>query len=251
MTLILLSVERYIAVAHPFKYARLVTSRNVLICIFIVCWSLPIIFYDGFILIRSHYQFTEEVRVCTPAYGDRFVYTLVGLLVFFFPSSLVVGITSVSVHRSLTRHLKQRESMLASAVPGPSSISLPTTSTSSPSPDSGRPSRPSKQELKMFRLVRIVALAFYVCWVPHLAVGLGFLVAGKPAPPNLTFFLYWLRLSGGICNFFIYFLGNSTFRRTATEKMRSCCRSCSGTSQSYSIENRGRQEGGIAVTTVS
>ncbi|XP_038074091.1 RYamide receptor-like [Patiria miniata] len=241
LSLIMLSIERYIAVAHPFKYVHLVTKRNTVISTITVCWALPVTFYAGFILVQSHYQFTQDAWVCTPAYGDRFFYTLAGLLVFFFPSLLIIGITSVIVHRTLSQNAQHRESMLAMVMSPSSSPSSPPSSPPSSESDSLQP-RLSRREVKMFRLVRAVALAFYICWVPNVAVGLGYLAAGQRSPSNLVFFLYWLHLSSGLCNFVIYFVMNTNFRKAITEKVGVCCHlCCKKRRQSYTVENRERQ----------
>ncbi|XP_071791845.1 alpha-1A adrenergic receptor-like isoform X2 [Asterias amurensis] len=134
-TLTLMSIERYIAVAHPLKYSRLVTKRKTLILI-VIGWILTVLVYVVGDLRKT---FSSVVYACVPRLDDMSVFAYLLFFVGVLPSLIVIVITSVIV----SKKLEQNEKRLAKLAP--STGSLDTIST---------PAGTSPRTIKLFHLQR-------------------------------------------------------------------------------------------------
>ena len=99
ITLTLLSLERYIAVAHALRYSRLVTKKITLICITIT-WIVPTLAYSTiFVGFPGHFYY-PTLFVCLPMLFDNPFFALV-LLVVSLSALFIILITSFIVRKKL------------------------------------------------------------------------------------------------------------------------------------------------------
>ncbi|XP_033630861.1 beta-2 adrenergic receptor-like [Asterias rubens] len=208
LTLTFMSIERYIAVAHPLKYSRLVTKRKTLLVI-AIGWIITVLVFG--VGVRNHIYF-GFVYTCVPLLKDGFVVVYIVFFVGTLPGLIVIVITSVIVRKKLEKNAKQF------ANPSQSSSSQDTHSSPGTSP----------RTIKLFRMVRIMAVAVVVCWFPFFGLLLINISFGLYVPQVIYFLTFWMLVSNGYVNSFIYFAMNKTFHSRVEEVWKqltpSCCR---------------------------
>ncbi|XP_033628910.1 probable G-protein coupled receptor 21 [Asterias rubens] len=208
LTLTLMSIERYIAVTHPLKYSRLVTTRRTLLVI-AIGWVLTVLVYV--VGVQKHI-YSGFVYTCVPLLNDGSVRVYIVFFVGVLPSLIVIVITSVIVRKKLEKNAKRF------ANPSQSSSSQDTHSSPGTSP----------RTIKLFRMVRVMAVAVVVCWFPFLCLLLINISFGLYVPQVIYFLTFWMLVSNGYVNSFIYFVMNKTFHSRVEEIWEqltpSCCR---------------------------
>ncbi|XP_038047217.1 cysteinyl leukotriene receptor 2-like [Patiria miniata] len=181
ITLVLLSIERYVAVVHPLRYSRVVTKRVTLICIGLV-WLISIgVFSTIFAGFPEHLYF-PTLYVCLPSFFSQPI--LAGVLLSTVVAPIpIITVTSCIVSRSLRTALQGSTR------------------------DSGR-----GLKIKAFRMVQIMTLTLILCYVPFFVMFLVGLAARISIPQVAVFCVYWLLLANSFFNTLIYFKMNAAFR---------------------------------------
>ncbi|XP_071791219.1 G-protein coupled receptor 52-like [Asterias amurensis] len=204
-TLCLMSIERYIAVAHPLKYSRLVTTRKTLILI-AIGWLTAVLL---FVVSVPKYMYTGFLYVCIPPLGANSVFAC-GLICGALPCLIVIVITSMIVRKKLEKNAKR------CANPSQSSSSQDNHSSPGTSP----------RTIKLFRMVRVMAVAVVVCWFPFVCLLVINISSDIDVPQVIFFLTFWMLVSNGYVNSFIYFVMNKTFHSRVEEIWKQLTPSC-------------------------
>uniref|UniRef100_A0A4W6C6F5 G-protein coupled receptors family 1 profile domain-containing protein n=1 Tax=Lates calcarifer TaxID=8187 RepID=A0A4W6C6F5_LATCA len=152
--MVLISVDRYVAICDPLHYTTRVTSRRVKLCV-CLCWICSV-FYSGLFVKDG---LTQPVRHSS-CYGecvivmDHIVEVVDLVLTFIFPVTIIiilymrVFVVAVSQARAMRSHI--------TAVTLQRSASLTT----------------KKSELKAARTLGVLVVVFLICFCPYYGVSL-------------------------------------------------------------------------------
>ncbi|XP_063954091.1 probable G-protein coupled receptor 21 [Lytechinus pictus] len=216
-----LSIERYIAVIHPFQYNRIVTKNRVLFTI-IITWLLCLAFFLVlFTEVGLGYEFDLDKLACSAAYEDTMEYYIAALAILLVPSFAVITFTSISVHVRVLQSSKRRQILFGRST--------------SASPGNGeRFPMHFRRNMKAFKMLVIIAGVYYITWLPYTIIASLVLatVCHKTLPSLVEFLAFWLTVSNSGFNVFVYFAMNRKFRNKAKDifqRLRAtflfcCCR---------------------------
>ncbi|XP_068602356.1 trace amine-associated receptor 13c-like [Brachionichthys hirsutus] len=191
--MVLISVDRYLAICDPFCYSSKVTVKRVQLCVGL-CWACSV-FYNGVILM----DFLKQPDRYNSCQGEcvvvmSFIHGAVdGLLTFAGPITLIVVlymrvfVVAVSQARAMRSHVttvNQQRSVCVS----------------------------KKSERKAARTLGIVVLVFLICFCPYFYPSF----AGQDylSSEEFSVFALWLLYCNSSLNPIVYALFYSWFRRT-------------------------------------
>ena len=192
--LMLLSVERYIAIAHPLRYGRVVTKKLTLVCI-IAIWAVTSSVYSTiFVGIPGHF-YVSSVYACLPMLlGSPLL--IVSLLLTVLAPALVILVTSCIVSKKL-RPGSQTGADGISAVSGPN------------------------LKVKTFRMVQVMTASFILCYAPYFSLLFVSSTAQISLPQVVSFGAFWLLLANSFFNVIIYFTMNAAYQKRTNELLNS------------------------------
>ncbi|XP_022104383.1 trace amine-associated receptor 8b-like [Acanthaster planci] len=176
-SLIILSVERYLAVAHPLKYARLWTKR---VSLFVIggCWISELVVFVPLVVLLGH-EYDPLLGTCMPSFLNNFVFVLVWLFVLVIPSTVVILLTSCVVNRKLKESARLRAEMTPSADHRGKDFSI---------------------TIKAFQMVRVMTVGVLVSWLPYSVAGSLAQLTEIELPRDVYFITYWLLLANSFFN---------------------------------------------------
>ncbi|XP_018552870.1 trace amine-associated receptor 13c-like [Lates calcarifer] len=170
--MVLISVDRYVAICDPLHYTTRVTGRRVKLCV-CLCW-LCSVFYSG-LFVKDGLTQPDRHSSC---YGecviviDHFVGVVDLVLTFIFPVTIIiilymrVFVVAVSQARAMRSHI--------TAVTLQRSASLTT----------------KKSELKAARTLGVLVVVFLICFCPYYGVSLAGDNLFNTSPASIVFFLF-------------------------------------------------------------
>ncbi|XP_071500766.1 galanin receptor 2b-like [Diadema antillarum] len=144
-TLTAIAVERYIAVAYPFQFKRLVTRKRVIIVI-VANWIL------GFIIISFLFRVAnidKSTNRCVNIFPSKEVQALIGTILF--PMLLVIPALLSLTMQAMTAHALHRQSLVFQG--NQEGLSNPS-------------ARHLAARKRVLQMMFIVVLVFIVCWGP-------------------------------------------------------------------------------------
>ncbi|XP_022104378.1 trace amine-associated receptor 7e-like [Acanthaster planci] len=196
--LTILSVERFLAIAHPLKYARFWTKR---VSLFTIgsSWIMELAMFV-LLAIFFGYEYDTQLRACTPSFWDNFTLVLVLTSVLIMPSAVVILLTSFVVNRKLKESARLRAEM---------------------TPRSAQRSKNISTTIKAFWMVRVMAVGALMSWIPYFVAGSLDQLFEIELPRLIYFITYWLLLANSFFNSIIYFFMNDTFHDRLTVLARS------------------------------
>ncbi|XP_051259296.1 trace amine-associated receptor 13c-like isoform X9 [Dicentrarchus labrax] len=192
--MVLISVDRYVAICDPLCYATKVTQKRVQICV-CLCWTCSV-FYNGVILI-DFFKHPNQFNSC---YGEcvlviNFITGAVDvLLTFVGPIAAIivlymrVFVVAVSQARVMRSHI--------AAVTLQGSVSVTA----------------KKSERKAARTLGVVVVVFLICFCPYFVPSL----VGKDRSSSVIFSIFsvWLLYCNSCFNPMIYAFFYPWFRRS-------------------------------------
>lgn len=199
LMLLLLSIERYIAICHPFYYTRIVTTRMTVISIlfsWVFCNLIYIVTIPPGIIC---FTYSPDKYLCTVTYFMHPEYVVGIIITFLVPSMIIVTITSAL-----------------------SSYQIFQSQVRSQSSDDCKMRVHSKKNKRVFFVLITLLLAFYICWLPYVTINIYALVSGNTWDLNhqVEFYSFWLAVANSCLNPMIYFGMNKTFKRATVALMR-------------------------------
>ncbi|XP_036965657.1 trace amine-associated receptor 1-like [Acanthopagrus latus] len=192
--MVLISVDRYVAICDPLCYLSKVTQRRVRICISL-CWACSAL-YNGLILM-DYLKQPERYNSC---YGECIVvvdsttravdvmFTFVGPIVVIVVLYMRVFVVAVSQARAMRSHI--------AAVNLQGSVSAPA----------------KKSEMKAARTLGVVVVVFLICFCPYFYQS----IAGQDMSPSVAFQMYgvWLLYCNSCLNPVVYAFFYPWFRKS-------------------------------------
>ncbi|XP_051780716.1 trace amine-associated receptor 1-like [Erpetoichthys calabaricus] len=178
--LFFISVDRYYAVCHPFKYR---TKINLIQIgkIVLISWSLPVIQHSEYYYFETLYC----VGSCIPVQSVESV-LLLALLTFYIPGCIMIGIYLKIFIVAKKQARAIRETM------------------------ESKYSSTRKREAKAAKTLAIVIVVFLVCWCPFILCNS---ILNYETPARVVEALIWISYLNSAFNPFIYAFFYTWFRK--------------------------------------
>ena len=201
--LILISIDRYVAISRPLHYHLIVTKNRLFVIVLVVSLAGIGPTVINMIFDSSHVVFDAGVCVCVgPSYDLSTVLAATTLVlsglfitVFIYTRLFYITITQLKkIHIASGGNEVQQ--------------------------DTGR--RRFTRHAKALRMCFAFTVTYVISWLPIIVNFLYTLITGEPVCVYLRFFCYWTALSGGGLDVFALAATNVKFRQNALRLLRRC-----------------------------
>lgn len=261
LTLVLISIDRFMAIKRPLKYHDRITvqnSRRMIAFVWVqaaLCSALPALGWG------KGFAFEREESICRPQFSGPTVdngFTIFLFLTCFVVPFSIIAYTYISIlwtaHRQFRRvhnfHKPKESSGFAADVsvrakiqwfsPRPlvntsnvcATIADEITSTTNTAQiqksrrhKNGHRSR--KAKARGFKMLLIIVAVFLICWSPHFILIFYASLHKQRFPPEVKALTAWLTFLNSACNPFLYGFLNGKFRvglRTFIDEQLLCCK---------------------------
>lgn len=149
-TMVIISIDRYVAICHPLVYPRKVTRRRAQVCVFL-CWMCSAVFQTLILKDilekpgRYHSCFGECIFFINYVAGIAdLIFTFIAPITVIVVLYLRVFVVAVSQARAIRSHVSQQQTRVTV----------------------------KKSELKAARTLGIVVIVFLICLCPYYCVAL-------------------------------------------------------------------------------
>lgn len=196
LSLIMLTVDRWISITWPFKYQTIMTmktSYTYIACIWISLFVIeaPMVLPDV-----GRFQYVEGVWFCCPAWEKNTLYTYIIISVTLFPSCFVVLTLNIylfckaktQIRKLSTLQIRQPKDAVQFG-----KISL----------------------LKSVFVTFTIVIVFVLCWLPYFVVELLNFYNIAVIHQNIRFLTNFVASTNSFLNCFIYYFMNRNFRKGA------------------------------------
>ncbi|KAM3849852.1 trace amine-associated receptor 7e-like [Diretmus argenteus] len=187
-SMVLISVDRYVAICNPLRYSSMMTTSRVKICV-CLCW-ISSVFYN-FMILKDHLPdlftscYSECVVVISYVSGTvDFIFTFVGpvtVIIVLYMRVFVVAVSQARVMRSQITTVKSSKGTVIT----------------------------KKSEIRAARTLGIVLLVFLLCLFPYYCPSL----AGEDSPSTGSSVEVWLFYFNSCMNPLIYAFLYPWFRK--------------------------------------
>ncbi len=213
--LVVLSIERYIAVVHPLRYSQLVTKTRTLY-VSLLGWTVCLVVYSAvFFEDFVGYMYYEQFYTCRPLYGKNYAYSYSIIFGLALPGTVVILVTSLSVKRKLIKHRKFRAELTHASSTNQHGLSTHHHIASE-----------TGQTMKLYKMVRVMCIVFIVSWVPFLFLISYSMITGTAISQFLLFCTSWMVTFNSFLNAVIYYSMNKTFVKRAREIFKTILPKC-------------------------
>ena len=225
-SLVLISMDRYIAISKPLHYHWIVTKKRVLL-------ALMVIFLIGFIPSLNPLPWKENVRFI-PGMVMCMLYSDVTVQSYPYQSSRISGLFLVISGLFITLYVYTR-------------LFYITHTQLNKIHDINNDSQDRRRRLKDAKALRMFfgcTLTFIASWVPITIYALYAQGSGKQPHMSVYFFCYWAALAGSGLDVLTLFATNSSFRQSTGKLLFGRCFSSCKTkpSDTTSVAFSNRQE---------
>ncbi|CDQ90931.1 unnamed protein product [Oncorhynchus mykiss] len=191
--LVLISIDRYVAVCDPLLYHSKITITRIMCCISIT-WCCCIIYRAANINYFVNVQVPSWcLKECTTVEGSIWVNFTDLVITMVVPCSVIITlyVKIFVVARSQARKVFSKEAVSVSGV---------------------KPVQASKSETKAAKTLAIVVFNYFICWIPSLFV---FFFFSFLSDYLLAYFIHFLGLVNSLINPIIYAFLYPWFKVTA------------------------------------
>ncbi|XP_033103254.1 histamine H2 receptor-like [Anneissia japonica] len=196
LSLMSVSVDRYIAISKPLHYIQLVTRPRAL-CVVTTIWISTCILVTLSSILKGDGSVIYNPRLCTcmVAWGDTEfkTFNLITLFAFIMVPAIGMLLLYIRLFFISRRHIRKITEV-----------------------STGNPPVISRHERKAIKTLFIVTGAFNVAWLPFLIAHSYLAISGKVIDDRLLFFVLWLAISNSWWNVLIYSVTNRAYRNTAS-----------------------------------
>ncbi|PIK39287.1 putative G-protein coupled receptor [Apostichopus japonicus] len=194
LCLLLLSIDRYIAVTRPFQYDSILTRRRGYICVFLV-WTFSYAVFLPTIFLDNSYWYNTDTFECSFRYEGQVMFSslLIGLVVI--PAFSTSGYCYYHVLRTCWRHQRQIRKV-STYFQGEESNEATTI----------------HKDGNLAKVFLVVVSGYYITWLPFLIVKVLKGYMDITIPPSIYFFSQWLGEFNSFINCIVYSIGHASFR---------------------------------------
>ena len=201
LSMVLLTIDRFLAIAYPLHYPRLMTLTRSKVMITLV-WSLPIILYSAlYCLPSSHPKMVKEKHAIL-CVRHRLIQNI-------FPSIAGVSLGTILILYAHILKVARRQARLIAAHNVIGNIE-------------GRQNIPGPISTKSATTVIIITGTACLCWIP-LIITASLLLGNITGPTGIYLIANTLFSSNCWLNCIIYYWRNREFRQTLHNFRSSCC----------------------------
>lgn len=199
--LMCMTVDRYVAICHPFRYHDRITKRTVTILL-ICCWVIPAVMSFGLIFSKIHIIGIEEFYDCIVAQGESCLfrvnafYAIVCSCIAFYLPSFCMLLWNTQIFLRVREQGKEMRDL--------------TLSTS----DTAHKHNLFHREAKVARTIAMMLGCFFVCWLPYFVINIVDPLIGyniEYLPWKITL---WLGYINSTINPYLFYFLNRPSRNT-------------------------------------
>ena len=210
MTLLFVSLERFIAIVFPLKYETIMTPKTVKFIMGYTWFHALLCASSTFAF--SRFVFLEFESICTVDWSYNFAYTLVFAMCFLYIPFIITAVLYCVILQAAIRQRKRVGVIKVGELVTDDNGCL-NNNRAKITRNACRSEKKTLKERKATIIIAIVVGTFCVCWFPH-SVGV-FCILGPSCDWTDTFYVTttWLAMLNSAMNPFIYGLMNQSFRR--------------------------------------
>nr|XP_018905598.1 PREDICTED: trace amine-associated receptor 8c [Bemisia tabaci] len=214
MLLIIMAIDRYICMLHPFKYHKHWSKKW---CMFFISLTLvfSLVTFSLMVLQRGGYYYNASgLLACDPFYS-RPSFRILAACLFYFPTTMLL----MYCYGSAFHVNKLRLSTVVNSVigPGHGPHGQPSDAALTDAAIEKMLAQERRMSMNTSRTMAAMSLGFIVVVTPWTIQEVVAACTGSKMPAVLDFFITWLALSNSFWNPFLYWLLNNNFRRIGRE----------------------------------
>lgn len=259
LTLVLIAIDRYMAIKHPLKYCTHLTNSisvfmlTTIWCYAAICSMLPALGWG------SGYVYVKEENICRPEFGTpskdngftSFLFTSAfavpfSILAFLYLSILWTArkqFRQVHVAKDIIQvkpniESSKNTSTKRTILPEVDNTCTDFTSTTNTTSSQNRKHR-RKSKTRGFKILLLIVAVFILCWAPHFVLIFYSSIAHVKIPLEVKVITTWLAFLNSTMNPFLYGFLNGKFRsglkRFLGYKILCCWRSGNEVSRAFRI----------------
>ncbi len=214
-SLLILSVDRYLAISKPLHYNTIVTKKRLRIAV-VISWLYPFAMFCYTFFSQRPVKYSRHRCTCyrvLPDLGKNPILDDSDMRIAMAIVTIVVAGTGITAFMLLFVHLRIY-CITRSQIKAIQDISVAT--------PEGRVSISIKAgDKKALRMIAVTTLIFVVAWPPLLITDM-FLLSGYPVPEPLEFSVYWLSVSSSWIQVFALVVTSDDFRYTLGKVLKRC-----------------------------
>lgn len=219
LTLLSVSVDRYLAIIVPLKYKGWVTGNKTVLCIFGI-WLYALITACFPLFGWSRYQYIQGVWLCENDYHKSVSFTYFKLTTLYFMPLISIIFIYVSILRVALRHSRQisREVEALRQRELPPVLEPNTTGEGPAASVSGeycvrKPHSALRAELKTALTLAFIVGVLFISWTPYMVVNIWSFHSGLNPPVLLQHVVSGLYYINGVINPYLYGYLNRIIKR--------------------------------------
>ena len=195
-TLVIMNIERYIAIMFPLKYNIWITSKRML-CVLLVNWTISIVMYSiSFNISDIQFKYSREAYMCVIVFPNMLVLkrSVVATPTILLLISVLLVFMNLHIYRIAKsyqeRIQQQRLFQLGSQL-----------------------TMPQRPNIRGLRTVLVAMGCFMICWLPSSSSLVLSIYDIITVSRSAMFFFHMMMYANSFCNWFIYFITHASFKK--------------------------------------